>query len=230
MEFKNESWKHDNASEFFADYSGNVSNAHYRELPGSGFDFIVSFRRGESSVTVEALNREQVESVHQVFSKNAEKCKLPDSEESDSEEEKKKPVVFLGHGRSSQWRDLKDHLQDQHGYKIEAYEVGARAGHTIRDILNEMVRKSSFALLVMTGEDRDEDGGMHARENVVHELGLFQGSLGFPRAIALLESGTSEFSNIHGIQQIRFSRGNIREVFGDVLATLRREFEILGDE
>jgi hypothetical protein len=32
------------------------------------------------------------------------------------------------------------------------------------------------------------------------------------------------FSNIEGIRQIRFSKGNIRESFGDVLATPRREF------
>lgn len=40
----------------------------------------------------------------------------------------------------------------------------------------------------------------------------------------LLEEGTQEFSNIQGIQQIRYSKGNIRETFGDVLATIRREF------
>lgn len=44
---------------------------------------------------------------------------------------KNKPVVFIGHGGSPRWRNLKDHLSDNHGYKIEAYETGARAGHTI---------------------------------------------------------------------------------------------------
>jgi len=46
--------------------------------------------------------------------------------------------------------------------------------------------------------------------------------LGFNRAIILLQTGATEFSNIHGIEQIRFT--NIKEVFGDVLATIRREF------
>jgi len=53
---------------------------------------------------------------------------------------------------------------------------------------------------------------------------LRQGHLGFRRAIVFLEDGLKEFSNLEGIQQIRFSEGNIREVFGDVLATLTREF------
>ena len=122
--------------------------------------------------------------------------------------------------------DLKDHLTDKHGYKIEAYETGARARHTIRNILDEMSSKISFALFVMTGEDKDEKGNLRARQNVIHEVGLFQGKLGFSRAIVLLETNTEEFSNLHGIQQIRYSKGNIKETFGEVLATLKREFEI----
>jgi predicted nucleotide-binding protein len=88
-----------------------------------------------------------------------------------------------------------------------------------------MLSKTSIAFLVLTGEDRDADGEWHARENVIHETGLFQGRLGFSRAIVLLEKGTVEFSNIHGIDQVRFSKDNIKEVFGDVLAVIRREFD-----
>lgn len=120
------------------------------------------------------------------------------------------------------WKELRDHLQDKHGFKIEAYEIGARSGHGIRDILESMLDKSSMAFLVMTGEDATVSGDLHPRLNVVHEAGLFQGRLRFNRAIVLLEEGATEFSNIHGIEQIRFA--NIREVFGDVVATIRREF------
>jgi len=77
---------------------------------------------------------------------------------------------------------------------------------------------------VMTGEDEASGGRTLARQNVIHEAGLFQGRLGFSRAIVLLEAGTEEFSNIEGVQQIRFAKGNIKETFGDVLAVLRREF------
>jgi predicted nucleotide-binding protein len=133
------------------------------------------------------------------------------------------PTVFIGHGGSSHWRDLKDHLQDKHHIKVEAYETGARAGHTIRDILDEMVNKSTFALLIMTGEDEQGNGQKRARQNVIHEIGLFQGKLGFNRAIVLMEHTTEEFSNIAGIQQIKYT--NISETFGEVLATIKREFD-----
>jgi predicted nucleotide-binding protein len=89
-----------------------------------------------------------------------------------------------------------------------------------------MLRASSFAILVMTGEDETSDGKMRARQNVIHELGLFQGRLSFSKAIVLLEDGTEEFSNLQGIHQIRYLKNNIKETFGEVLATLRREFPV----
>jgi hypothetical protein len=61
--------------------------------------------------------------------------------------------VFLGHGRNKQWRDLKDHLQDQHGYYVQAFETDTRAGHTVRDILEEMLDTSSIAFLVLPCSD-----------------------------------------------------------------------------
>jgi len=131
--------------------------------------------------------------------------------------------VFIGHGRSAQWRDLRDHLRDMHYIEVVAYESGARAGHTIRDIVEEMASQSDMAFLIHAAEDSMADGKQQSRPNVVHETGLFQGRLGYTRAIVLLEEGCEEFSNLSGVQQIRFSRGNIRETFGDVLATIRRE-------
>ena len=166
-------------------------------------------------VAVRAKDRSEIEAVQSAF-ENA-----PSEDRISLGESEPKPVVFIGHGRSLLWRELKDHLQDMHGYSVEAYEVGARAGHSIRDILDSMLDNSSFAFLVMTAEDEMSDGTYQPRMNVVHELGLFQGRLGWPRGIMLLEKGAEDFSNMAGIHQLRFSQGNIKEIFGDVLATLR---------
>jgi predicted nucleotide-binding protein len=174
-----------------------------------------------TKVTVSAPNRAEIERIFSVFDKETERCQVPEAP--DDEDDEPDVKVFIGHGRNPQWRDLKDHLHEKHGYLIEAYEIGSRAGHSIRDVLEDMLDESSFALLVMTGEDEDKDGKLHARENVIHETGLFQGSLGFSRAIVLLEAGTQEFSNLAGIQQIRYAKGNIKETFGEVLAVLKRE-------
>jgi len=86
-----------------------------------------------------------------------------------------------------------------------------------------MLEESSVALLVMTGEDKTKIGTFRARQNVVHEAGLFQGKLGFSRAVILREDGTEAFSNLDGLQEIRFPKGKIKETFGDVLAFLDSE-------
>lgn len=217
-------WEHDNVEEFFSDYRKYADAASFRVYDGGppAWDLGVTRFPRWTLVIVQATSRSEVEEVFAVFEKHRQLSKLPPLPQ--PAEPKQQPVVFIGHGRSSLWLDLKNHLQDKHQITIEAFETGARAGHTIRDILEDMADKSSFALLVLTAEDQHSDGSFHARENVIHEAGLFQGRLGFGRAIVLLEDGASEFSNIHGILQIRFAKGNIKETFGDVVATIRREF------
>jgi predicted nucleotide-binding protein len=56
-----------------------------------------------------------------------------------------------------------------------------------------MLDDAVFAFLVMTAEDERAYGTRRARANVIHEVGLFQGRLGFEKAIILLEEGCSEF-------------------------------------
>ena len=138
-----------------------------------------------------------------------------------------KLVIFIGHGRTVDWRDLKDHLHEKHGIQVEAYETGSREGHAIRDILQDMLDRSTLAILVHTPEDELLNGTFNSRPNVIHETGLFQGKLGFSSAVVLLKDGTTEFSNLAGIQQIRYS--DIRQTFGDVLAWIRRETSSVKD-
>ena len=75
----------------------------------------------------------------------------------------------------------------------------------------------------MTAEDEQVDGKQNARQNVIHEAGLFQGRLGFERAIILLEEGCEEFSNVKGLGQIRFPNGNVSAAFEDIRKVLERE-------
>jgi len=131
--------------------------------------------------------------------------------------------VFIGHGRSLLWRELKDFLADRLQLEWDEFNREIPVGITITDRLSKMLETSDFAFLVMTGEDERSDGTKHARENVVHELGLFQGKLGFQRAIILLEEGCEEFSNIGGLGQIRFPIGNILAKSDEIRRVLERE-------
>jgi predicted nucleotide-binding protein len=104
------------------------------------------------------------------------------------------------------------------------YEWNVSAGYTTVAILQQMLDAADGAFIVHTAEDELADGSSRARENVVHEAGLFQGTLGFNRAIILLENGCNEYSNIAGLSQIRFDKGRIAEKFGDVELVIQREF------
>lgn len=64
---------------------------------------------------------------------------------------------------------------------------------------------------------------MHARPNVIHEVGLFQARLGPRRAIAMIEDGCVEFSNLSGLTTVRFPPGDIAARFEDVRRVLERE-------
>lgn len=131
--------------------------------------------------------------------------------------------VFIGHGRSREWRDLKDFVQDRLKLPWDEFSRVPVAGVTNIARLSEMLDAAAIAFLVMTAEDEMADGALQARMNVVHEAGLFQGRLGFSRAIVMLEEGCEQFSNIEGLGQIRFPRRNISAAFEEVRRVLERE-------
>ena len=124
--------------------------------------------------------------------------------------------VFIGHGRSQAWRELKDFVRDRLHLPWDEFNRVPVSGVTNIARLSEMLNAAPIALLVMTAEDEMADGEMQARMNVVHEAGLFQGRLGFSRTIVLLEEGCTEFSNIQGLGQIRFPKGRIGAAFEEV--------------
>ncbi|PPE75065.1 hypothetical protein C3942_05155 [Solimonas fluminis] len=212
-------WQFASEEEFLAEYRKDACIQASMHIGFDGPSFQLFFFQAISIVSISFDSRPPIEDIHAIFANWLDRnSPVPQEKES-----KEGLVVFLGHGRSSQWRDLKDHLQDKHGIEVEAYEIGSRAGHTIRDVLESMLDRSDLAFLILTAEDELSSGKVLARQNVVHEVGLFQGKLGFSRAIVVLEEGCEEFSNIAGVQQIRFSQGRIRETFGEVLAVIHRE-------
>ena len=215
VELGSESWEHDSEEEFFADYRRGTRKATYDLSLGDRGLHIWKYYRNVT-ITVNAPSRAEIEAIFDVFEQalpTSKRKPLP----APPEAVEQSPRVFIGHGGSTQWRDLKDHLRDKHEIDVVAYEIGARTGMGIRDILSEMLTNSSFAVLVMTGEDQTAEGSLRARQNVVHETGLFQGKLGFAKAIVLLEEGTEVFSNLQGTDQLRYPPGQIAMTFGDVV-------------
>ena len=72
------------------------------------------------------------------------------------------PRVFVGHGRSGDWRRVERFLEDC-GFAVEEYEAISPTGKSVTDRLKEMLTASSFAIDVMSAEDEQAGGGLRAR-------------------------------------------------------------------
>jgi predicted nucleotide-binding protein len=131
--------------------------------------------------------------------------------------------IFIGHGGSQAWKDLRELLEYRLHLDWDEFNREPTAGITTVNRLEDMLTEASFAFLVMTAEDEHSDGSLHARENVIHEAGLFQGKLGFKKAILLLEDGCKTFSNVHGLTYIPFPPGNIKAISEEIRRVLERE-------
>jgi len=131
--------------------------------------------------------------------------------------------VFLGHGHDKLWARVHMYLKDELQLSVQVWESNPRAGLHSIDILKGFLESCTFAVIVATGEDATADGGVRARQNVVHEIGLFQGRIGFEKVALLRQEGIEEFSNIAGLQVIPFPGDRIESAFYELGRMLKRE-------
>jgi predicted nucleotide-binding protein len=74
----------------------------------------------------------------------------------------------------------------------------------------------------MTGDDVANEDEARVRENVMHEIGFFQGRYGRNSVVLLHEEGVNIPSNLAGVAYIPFPEGNIGSGFRDAI-----EFAVL---
>jgi predicted nucleotide-binding protein len=137
--------------------------------------------------------------------------------------EELKTRIFLGHGRNSLWAKVQLHLQNDLGLETEAWESESRSGNHVIDVLKKMLASCGFAVIVAVGEDTLDSGIKRARPNVIHEIGLFQGRIGFEKVAVLIQEGVEGFSNIEGLQRIYFPQERIETAFYELDRMLKRE-------
>jgi predicted nucleotide-binding protein len=133
------------------------------------------------------------------------------------------PIVFVGHGRSLLWNLVTRFLKDDLRLPAEDWESQPRTGFTSVQVLQSVLERATFAVMVVTAEDQAAEDRVRARQNVVHEIGLLQGRLGFNRVAILMQDGVEEFSNLAGLQTIPFKDNEIRATFHELRRTLVRE-------
>jgi predicted nucleotide-binding protein len=207
--------------EYIKMYSEKIEEffKRYRSTPNSGL-YIPPVQASRNDTTVKTMYR----LVNQLSSLSP--------EEQQKEFESVKPLthkkstgggqVFIGHGRSKLWARVQVFLKDDLNLKTLTFEDESRTSESIVNILGEFLDKSSIAILIMTAEDESAEGKLRARQNVVHEAGLFQGRLGFDKVIILKQERVEEFTNIAGLQYIPFSGDNIEQCFYELQRKLKK--------
>jgi predicted nucleotide-binding protein len=131
--------------------------------------------------------------------------------------------VFITHGRSNDWRAVQPFLEKDVGLPTIELAQEANLGRTIIEKLIDNAIKCDSAVIVMTGDDQFAGNANRVRENVMHEIGFFQGRYGRNRVILMHEEEVNIPTNLSGVAYIPFPKGQIEAGFH----VLQRELNAL---
>lgn len=139
------------------------------------------------------------------------------------ESKESKNRVFISHGRSTEWNKIQNYLEKDLDIPTLELAQQPNIGRTVLQKLEEESSKCSIAVIVMTGEDLTDNGETRARENVMHEIGYFQGKYGLQNVVLLHEQDVNIPSNIQGLVYIGFPKDSSEAALG----ALTREMKVL---
>lgn len=179
----------------------------YSDLPRRNEPADVVYAKGEHI-------RQLARDLKYIFELRANSELSPKDEKVHAEVEHHPKRVFISHGRSPDWREVQSHIEKDLGINTLELAQEPSLGRTVLQKLNDESKKCSFAVVVMTGDDQVGAGAPRARENVLHEIGFFQGKLGLENVCLLHEEGTNIPSNIHGLVYIPFPKDLVSAGFG----------------
>ncbi|MER7009711.1 PfkB family carbohydrate kinase [Dactylosporangium sp. NPDC000555] len=131
------------------------------------------------------------------------------------------PGVFIAHGGSSDWLAVKELIETELGLPVHFFERQTWGSVAVTEALEANLALCSFAVCVLTVEDLTAEGKRFARQNVVHEIGLFQGRYGFDRVAVLAEDGCDYVPELAAPYSISFPRNGIQSAFWKVRRILK---------
>jgi predicted nucleotide-binding protein len=123
-------------------------------------------------------------------------------------------AVFIVHGRDEVPKHKVARLvQDVTGLRPVILDEQVKLGKTIIEKLEEHAYKTSFAVVLLTGDDEGRLKGAadlkpRARQNVILELGLFIGAIKRSNVAILYERGVERPSDIGGLLFIEYDSGD----------------------
>lgn len=134
--------------------------------------------------------------------------------------------VFISHGRSKDWLEVQAHLEKDLALGSLELAQEASQGRTIMEKLEAGSDSCDAAVIVMSGDDEVQDGQPRVRENVMHEIGYFQGKYGRHRVILLHEDGVSVPTNLAGIVYCAYPKSKVDATFGVLDRELRAMYRM----
>ena len=121
--------------------------------------------------------------------------------------------VFITHGHSSEWRAVQAFIEKDVQLLTIELEQEPNMGRTIIEKLIDNSVRCNSSVIVMTGDDVANGDEARVRENVMHEIGFFQGRYGRSNVILLHEEGVNIPTNLSGVAYVPFPKGNIKTGF-----------------
>ena len=133
--------------------------------------------------------------------------------------------VFITHGRSELWRNVERYINKT--MDIETVVLKEQySGFTIIEKLEDEADECDCGVIVMTPDDKMDNGVVRSRQNVIHEIGYLQGLYGRERVVILKENSVEFFSNNFGVEYIPFAGDAIDVTFH----TLREAIDAIYDD
>jgi predicted nucleotide-binding protein len=134
---------------------------------------------------------------------------------SELEQPKKQSLgrVFVSHGRSNDWRAVQSFIEKDVGLSTLELAQEPNMGRTIIEKLIDGAGRCDSAVIVMTGDDTAKPDEARVRENVMHEIGYFQGVYGRTGVVLLHEEGVNIPTNLSGVAYVPFPREDIEAAF-----------------
>lgn len=129
--------------------------------------------------------------------------------------------IFISHGSSEDWLRVQSFLEKELNIRTIELAQEVNQGRTVIEKLDDASHSCCYAVVVMTGDDKDESGTSRVRENVMHEIGFFQGRYGVNNVCLIYENGTSVPSNLSGIVYLPYDKGDIKSTFLDLLKEIK---------
>src|SRR5947209_10202733 len=147
---------------------------------------------------------------------------VPKANEGSHMANRKKAVrIFVSHGHNQTLKlKLRQFIKERLDLVPVILAEQPDDGLTIIEKLEKYGRTCDFALILLTADDETASGGVRARQNVIHELGVFHGILGRDKVLLLKQAGVELFSNISGLVYKEFPGEQIEAVFEDIRSAL----------